>query len=107
MVNLMAAIPYLILMFTIPPLALAMVFGINGYLLGREYFESVAARHIPVAEAAALRRRHWAKTWLAGTLMAIPLTVPVMNLVIPVLGVATITHQYHRLKKVAKANPAS
>jgi CysZ protein len=29
--------------------------------------------------------------------MAAPLSVPIVNLVIPVLGVATFTHIYHRL----------
>ncbi|MEM6624947.1 MAG: EI24 domain-containing protein [Pseudomonadota bacterium] len=97
-VNLLALIPYLIFLFLIPPLAIALVFGINGYLLGREYFELLAARHIPVREAETLRRRNWGKVWFAGILMALPLTIPIMNLIVPVLGVATITHQYHRLR---------
>ena len=99
LVNLLAAIPYLIFLVLMPPLALAMAYGINGYMLGREYFELVAVRHIPVQEAAALRRKNWMKVWLAGVLMAVPLTIPIMNLIVPVLGVATITHQYHRLRQ--------
>ncbi|MEM1299272.1 MAG: EI24 domain-containing protein [Pseudomonadota bacterium] len=99
LVNLLAAIPYLIFLFVFPPLTVAMAYGINGYLLGREYFELVATRHIPATEAAALRRKNWARTWLAGVLMATPLTIPIMNLIVPVLGVATITHQYHRLSR--------
>lgn len=99
LVNLLALVPYLIFLFTLPPLALAMAYGINGYMLGREYFELVAVRHIPAAEAEALRRRYWGRTWLAGVLMAIPLTIPVMNLIVPMLGVATVTHQYHRLRQ--------
>ena len=35
--------------------------------------------------------------WLAGALMAIPLTIPVVNLVVPILGAATFTHLFHRL----------
>ncbi len=99
LVNLAALIPYLIFLVIFPPLAVALIFGINGYLLGREYFELVAVRHIPLAEAHALRRRHWARIWLAGVLMALPLVIPIMNLLVPVLGVATITHQYHRLQR--------
>jgi uncharacterized protein involved in cysteine biosynthesis len=37
------------------------------------------------------------KVWLAGILMAAPLSIPLVNLVIPVLGVATFTHLFHRL----------
>ena len=29
--------------------------------------------------------------------MAVPLSVPVLNLVVPILGVAVFTHQFHRL----------
>ena len=29
--------------------------------------------------------------------MAAPLSVPILNLVVPVLGVATFTHMFHRL----------
>ena len=47
--------------------------------------------------AKALRARHAAQIWLAGALMAAPLSVPVLNLVVPVLGVATFTHMFHRL----------
>jgi uncharacterized protein involved in cysteine biosynthesis len=42
-------------------------------------------------------REHQTEIWVAGTLMAIPLVVPIMNLIIPILGTATCTHLYHRL----------
>ena len=87
----------LILYFFSGPLAPLVFYAVNGYLLGREYFELVAARHMPFRDAIALRRRHRLRVWAAGTLMAIPLTIPVMNLLVPVLGVATVTHQFHRL----------
>ena len=31
--------------------------------------------------------------------MALPLTVPIVNLLIPVLGAATFTHLFHRLSR--------
>jgi uncharacterized protein involved in cysteine biosynthesis len=91
--NLAAFVVYLAL----PPFAPLVFWAVNGYLLGREYFQLVAMRRLGPAGAAALRRRHGARVWLAGVLMAIPLTVPVVNLVVPVLGVAVFTHQFHRL----------
>lgn len=99
LVNLVALIPYLILLVIFAPAAWLLIAAVNGYLLGREYFQLVAERHMPRKEAAALRARHSGRTWLAGFLMALPLIIPIMNLVIPVLGVATITHQFHRLKR--------
>lgn len=80
------------------PLAPLVFWGLNGFLLGREYFTLVALRHLPEDEAKALRSRNFGRVWLAGTLMAVPLSVPILNLVIPVLGVATFTHLYHRLR---------
>ena len=101
-INLLALIPYLILLVVFPPLSIALVYAINGYLLGREYFELVAQRHLPAKEANALRRKNGLRTWFAGVCMAVPLTIPVMNLIVPVLGVATITHQVHRLWGAAR-----
>lgn len=46
-----------------------------------------------------LRREHFATIWLAGTLMAIPLSVPLVNLLIPILGAATFTHLFHTLEE--------
>ena len=71
----------------------------NGYLLGREYFTMVAARRLGRAGAQALRQRHAGQVWLAGVLMAAPLALPLVNLVVPVLGVATFTHMVHRLTR--------
>lgn len=98
LVNLLALIPYIIFLIFIPPLGIALPFAVNGYLLGREYFELVAVRHLPLAQANKLRAENFWRTWLAGVLMAVPLTIPIMNLIVPVLGVATITHQFHRLR---------
>ena len=78
--------------------AIPLVFwAVNGLLLGREYFTMVGQRRLPKAEVAAMRRRNRGRLWLAGTLMAAPLSIPVVNLLVPVLGVATFTHIFHSL----------
>ena len=81
----------------VPFAPFAIFYGVNGYLLGREYFTLAAMRRVGRTEARALRRRHRGEVWLAGCLMAVPLTVPLVNLVIPILGAATFTHLFHRL----------
>jgi CysZ protein len=91
-------VPALVLYVIFPPLAPLLFWGINGYLLGREYFALVSSRRMDAVAAKALRKGHWGKVWFAGICMAIPLSVPVLNLVIPVLGVATFTHIFHRLQ---------
>lgn len=93
--NLLALIVYLLA----GPLAPLVFYALNGYLLGREYLELVASRHLGLEAGIRFRRRYWARAWAAGVLMAVPLTIPVMNLVIPVLGVAVFTHQFHRLRR--------
>ena len=80
------------------PLAPVVFWAVNGYLLGREYFTMVAMRRVGRSSAQMLRRRHAGEIWLAGTLMAAPLSVPLVNLIIPVLGAATFTHLFHRLQ---------
>ena len=92
-VNAAALVFYIVL----APLAPIIFWTLNGYLLGREYFSQVALRRLPPAQAHALRRRHRGRIWAAGILMAIPLSIPLLNLIVPILGVATFTHQFHRL----------
>ena len=92
-VNLLALIIYLL-----STLAAPLVFWVvNGILLGREYMQMVAMRRLGRKGAKAFRRQHRLEIWVAGALMAVPLTVPILNLLVPVLGVATFTHLYHRL----------
>jgi CysZ protein len=91
--NLLAVVAYM----AMPPLAPFVFWGVNGYLLGREYFHLVAMRRLGPEGAATLRRRHGFRVWMTGLAMAVPLTVPIVNLFVPVLGVAVFTHQFHRL----------
>ncbi|WP_194098047.1 EI24 domain-containing protein [Marivivens aquimaris] len=93
--NLVALVASLLL----PFLAFAIFYGLNGYLLGREYFQLAAARRLGRKEAETLRKQNPWQIWMAGCLMAVPLSIPLLNLLIPVLGAATFTHLYHRLAR--------
>lgn len=94
-VNLVA----LILFFFVGPLAPILFWAVNGYLLGREYFVMAAMRRMGRKEANALRSRNNIQIWMAGTFMAIPLSIPLVNLIVPILGAATFTHMFHRLAR--------
>ena len=87
----------LVLYVMFAPVALFIFWGLNGFLLGREYFTMAAMRRVGRVKAKQLRGRHTGKIWLAGVLMAVPLSVPLINLLIPVLGAATFTHIFHAL----------
>ena len=91
--NIVAIVLYIFLPFG----TIFIFWGLNGFLLGREYFTLVAMRRVGRAQARLLRKEHVGTIWIAGTLMAIPLTIPLLNLVIPILGAATFTHIYHQL----------
>ena len=93
--NLLALVAYILLPFA----AIFIFYGLNGYLLGREYFQVAAMRRIGHEGASQLRKAHSGTIWLAGCLMAIPLTFPLVNLVIPILGAATFTHLFHALNR--------
>lgn len=71
--------------------------AVNGFLLSREFFTTVALRRMAPAEARRMRNANVGTLWVAGVLFAIPLSVPVLNLFVPVLGVAAFTHLFHRL----------
>jgi uncharacterized protein involved in cysteine biosynthesis len=92
--NLLALVLYVIF----APFALFIFWGLNGFLLGREYYTLAAMRRVGREEAARLRRRHMGTIWMAGVLMAMPLSIPLVNLVIPILGAATFTHIFHKLQ---------
>lgn len=79
------------------PLAPFIFWALNGFLLGREYFTLAAMRRVGRARAKEMRRKHLGTIWLAGVLMAMPLSFPLVNLLIPILGAATFTHIFHAL----------
>lgn len=80
------------------PFAPLIFWAVNGLMLGREYATLTARRRMSRAQVHAFRKRHSITIWLAGICMAVPLTIPVMNLIVPILGVAGFTHLIHRLK---------
>jgi uncharacterized protein involved in cysteine biosynthesis len=84
-------------LYLVPGLNLVVVLLLNGYLLGREYFEMVAVRRMPAAEARTLRRRHAGEVLAAGLVVAAILLIPFVNLVTPIVGMALMTHRFHRL----------
>lgn len=93
LVNLAALMSVLV----VGPFAPVLFWAANGWLLGREYFMLVALRRLPADQANALRSRNGLTIWMAGALMAAPLSIPLVNLLIPVLGTATFTHIFHKL----------
>lgn len=87
------------------PLAPLLFYGANGWLLGREFFQMAARRHLEEPQASALRRQNGTAVTFAGALVAVALTVPVVNIAVPLLAAAAFTHLFHLLS--AGSGPGS
>ena len=94
----------------IPPLFPFVFYGVNGYLLGREFFELVALRRIGLEEVRHLRKAHRGRLFLAGIVIAFLFTVPGLNLVAPVIATAAMVHLFENFRRIppgpAQGQPA-
>ncbi|WP_370154690.1 EI24 domain-containing protein [Ferrovibrio sp.] len=97
LVNILLLPVYGILLF-FPPLLYGLSLVVNGWLVSREYFEQVAARYLPRAEADAMRRRWRGDIWLCGILIVLLLTIPLVNFLVPIVATAFMVHVYKRLR---------
>lgn len=87
----------LVVSFAAGQLAPVVFVAANGLLLAREYFDTVALRRLSPPRVAGLRARHRGVLWIAGSTLALGLTVPFLNLLVPLLGTAALTHMFHGL----------
>ncbi|MHA1152109.1 MAG: EI24 domain-containing protein [Alphaproteobacteria bacterium] len=98
LLNLLVLPLYLLLLF-VPPLNLFVFYLLNGYLLGREYFELVAARRFDAQGVRRLRRKYKGRVMLSGVVIAFLLTVPIVNLVTPIVATGFMLHVFERLRR--------
>ncbi len=89
------ALPFIIILIFFPPFNLFVFYGLNGYLLGREYFELVGHRRFDPRAARRVRRRFRGQVFVTGVLIAIMLTVPIVNLIVPIIATAAMVHLLH------------
>ncbi len=76
-------------------------YALNGYLLGREYFELAAHRRLDPRTARRLRRRNWGRVNTAGIVAAGLLSIPIVNLIMPVVAAALMVHQFEFMRRRA------
>ena len=94
-----------LLLLLIPGINIAAFFIVNGYLLGREFFEFAAMRFRPEADAKALRRKHASTVFLAGLVIAAFLAVPLLNLLTPLFAAAMMVHLHKAISRREAENP--
>ena len=78
-------------------LGVVILFLANAYLLSREYFELAAMRFRPPAEAKAMRKRNATYIFLSGLVIAVFVSIPVLNLATPIFAMAFMVHVHKTL----------
>jgi len=86
-------------LYLIPVVNVLAYYGLNGYLLGREYFELVALRRLEEKPANDLRRIFSGRVILSGIVIAFLSTLPIINLVAPVIGTLMMVHIVEGLRQ--------
>jgi len=76
----------------------AALIAANAYLIGREYFEMVAMRHMPVYEARELRKQNTPVIFVAGMIPAVLSLVPLLNLAVPLFATSYFVHIFKRVR---------
>jgi hypothetical protein len=95
----LAVLPVYIVGFFLPPLNFFVFYGLNGYLLGREYYETVALRRLDPRLASEVRRRNSWRVFMGGVVITLMLTVPILNLIAPVIATAFMVHIFESIRR--------
>jgi CysZ protein len=77
-------------------------YSVNGYLLSREYFELVALRRLNAQQARSVRKAHQGQLFMTGVVIAFLLTIPVVNLITPVVATATMIHLFEKWRRTQR-----
>jgi uncharacterized protein involved in cysteine biosynthesis len=94
-------LPLYIVAIFVAGLGAVLFYAVNGWLTGRVYYEQVALRRRSPAEVKAWRRANAGVLWLTGIIIVFLGTIPIVNLIVPVLGVAAMVHVAQTLKPPA------
>ena len=70
----------------------AIFFVLNGYLLGREYFEFASMRYMSSSDALVLRKKYSFEVFLAGLIVAVLMSVPILNFLTPIFATKMMVH---------------
>jgi uncharacterized protein involved in cysteine biosynthesis len=84
--------------YLVPVLNIFVFYALNGYLLGREYFELAALRRMDDTSARQTRRRHGTRVFIAGIVITFLLSIPFVNWFMPVVAAAFIVHVFEGIR---------
>ncbi|AYG60548.1 sulfate transporter family protein [Rhizobium jaguaris] len=88
-----------LLLLFIPGINLIAFFLVNGYLLGREFFEFAAMRFRSPDEARRFRIKYGFTVFLSGLVIAAFLAIPIVNLLTPLFAAGMMVHLHKLLSQ--------
>lgn len=86
-----------LMLLLVPGVNLIAFFLVNGYLLGREFFEFAAMRFRSPQAARDFRSKHWQTVLLGGFAIALFLAIPIFNLLTPLFAAGLMVHLHKML----------
>ena len=86
-------------LYLIPGINVFVFYGLNGYLLGREYFELVALRRMEPSAALRLRGQSRWRVLVGGILITILFSIPVINWLMPIIATAFMVHEFDAMEQ--------
>jgi CysZ protein len=86
-------------LYLIPVVNFFVFLALNGHLLGREFYLTVARRHLSLAKSLELQKNNSSLVFFGGVMIVFFSTVPLINLIAPFWGIALMTHLYHASAK--------
>lgn len=104
LLNLVMLPLYLIALFVVG-LGAVLFYAINGWLTARLYYEQVALRRRTPPEVKAWRKANAGVLWLTGIVIVFLGTIPILNLIVPVLGTAAMVHVAQTLRPPPNFRP--
>lgn len=82
----------------IPLVNIVVYMGLNGFLLGREYFYIVSNLLFSDHDIVAFKEKNSAKLIFAGIIVFFLLTLPIINLIVPLISVVFMVHIIEKYK---------
>ena len=95
-----------LLLVLLPGINMMIFFFLNGFLLGREFFQFAAMRFADEEDVLALRKANEGVIFLGGMVIAGFMAVPLLNLATPIFAAALMVHIHkHCRYKYQQSNP--
>ena len=94
-------LPVYIVAIFVAGLGAVVFYAVNGWLTARMYYELVALRRRSPADVKAWRKANLGVLWMTGIAIVFLGTIPILNLLVPILGTASMVHVAQSLKPPA------